>query len=70
MSSLNDEKGKPSSMRLMAVTALWMSFALAILSVLKPDPSGNGFWLAVTFIISAFCGKSVQKFAELLPRKG
>jgi hypothetical protein len=67
MSSLNDENGKPSSMRLMAVTALWMSFALAIIASLKPDPSGNGFWLSLSFVGFAFTGKSAQKFLEMMP---
>jgi hypothetical protein len=61
---LEEDNGNKSSMRLMALIALIAAIIFGVLILLRGDPSGNGLYLTIGFLIAAFCPKAIQKFAE------
>ena len=63
---LEDDRGNPSSMRLMSVVALIASIAFGLITVMHPVASQNtnGLYITMAFLIAAFAPKAVQKFAE------
>lgn len=64
---LEDDKGNPSSMRLMSVIALIASTTFGMLTILHPIASkeANGLYITVAFLLAAFAPKALQKFAEV-----
>ena len=64
---LEDDRGNPSSMRLMSVIALLASIAFGLLTVLSCNGQEGlpGVYLTVAFLLAAFAPKALQKFAEL-----
>ena len=70
---LEDDRGNPSSMRLMSVIALIASMVFGLLTILHPIASKdtNGLYITMAFLIAAFAPKALQKFAEAkFPPKG
>ena len=62
---LTDDQGSPSSMRLMSVLSLIVSFAFGLITILcEPADSMAGLYLTTAFLIGAFFPKALQKFAE------
>ena len=62
---LQDDKGTPSSMRLMSMIALLSSIGFGLISIFyKNGESENGLYLTIIFLLAAFAPKAVQKFAE------
>ena len=62
MSYLNDNEGKPSSMRLMSMLLLVVASGLAVLTAfgIAAGPPEHILY----FLLGAFAPKAVQKFAE------
>lgn len=62
---LTDDRGHPSSMRLMSMLALITSIAFGLITVLKTGVNhDNGLYITVLFVLAAFAPKALQKFAE------
>ena len=59
---LSDDKGNPSSMRLMSLLALLIAGCLAVTMVVGWGDKQTE--LVLYFLIAAFAPKTVQKFAE------
>ena len=69
---LEDDRGNPSSMRLMSVISLIASIAFGLVSILHPVASkgANGLYITMAFLLAAFAPKALQKFAEMrVPKK-
>jgi len=64
---LEDDKGNPSSMRLMSMIALFGSIAFGFISILhdSASTSENGLYITIAFLLAAFAPKALQKFAEV-----
>jgi hypothetical protein len=70
---LEDDRGSPSSMRLMSVIALIASIVFGLLTTLHPvaNQGTNGLYITMAFLLAAFAPKALQKFAEAkFPPKG
>ena len=63
---LDDDKGAPSSMRLMSMVALFASIAFGAISILHTaaGKNENGLYITFAFLLAAFAPKALQKFAE------
>ena len=61
---LTDDEGHPSSMRLMSILALLISFAFGLITLLCDVDNKDGMYLTTAFLIGAFFPKALQKFAE------
>ena len=63
---MNEEGGKPSTMRFMSVVSLFSSIGFATLTLIHPVASqgANGIYITFGFLIAAFAPKALQKFAE------
>ncbi len=61
---LSDDKGNPSSMRLMSMLALIVAAVLAFVEVMGWGSNGSKTELVLYFLVAAFAPKAVQKFAE------
>ncbi len=63
---LDDDKGSPSSMRLMSMVALFASIGFGIISILHTEAGKNlnGLYITFAFLLAAFAPKALQKFAE------
>ena len=63
---LNEEGGKPSTMRFMCIVSLFASVGFATITLLHPLASqgANGIWITFAFLLGAFAPKALQKFAE------
>ena len=62
---LTDDKGNPSSMRLMSMLALLIAGGLACVEVFGWGSGSGSTELVLYFLVAAFAPKAVQKFAEL-----
>ena len=66
---MTDDKGNPSSMRLMSLLALLIAGGLACVEVFSWGLSGEGkIELVLYFLVVVFAPKAVQKFAEKGPK--
>lgn len=65
-SYLEDDKGNPSSMRLMSMVALIASIAFGIITIFHTvdGKNLNGLYITFAFLLAAFAPKALQKFAE------
>ena len=63
-SYLEDDKGNPSSMRLMSMLALIIAAALAFVQEFELGSAESKSELVLYFLVAAFAPKAVQKFAE------
>ena len=64
---MDDDKGAPSSMRLMSMVALISSIAFGIITIfytVQGKNDFNGLYITSAFLIAAFAPKALQKFAE------
>jgi len=63
---LDDDKGTPSSMRLMSMVALIASIAFGIITIFHTvnGKNLNGLYITFAFLLAAFAPKALQKFAE------
>ena len=63
---LDDDKGAPSSMRLMSMVALIASIAFGIITIFHTveGKNLNGLYITFAFLLAAFAPKALQKFAE------
>lgn len=61
---MSDDKGNPSSMRLMSLLALGVAAALAFIQVFEWGSGADKTELVLYFLVAAFAPKAVQKFAE------
>lgn len=62
---LTDDKGHPSSMRLMSFVALSAAIAFGLIVLLHEGANAlNGLYLTIAFLLAAFAPKALQKFAE------
>ena len=64
LNPLNDDEGKPSSMRYMSAACLITAIGIAIWMVSASDPVEPGMDLVLLFLVAAFAPKTLQKFAE------
>ncbi len=76
ISYLNDDKGNPSSIRLMSMIALWAAIGFAFiglspiwaqlfgLTVKLGETQGQVTLIVFSFLLAAFAPKALQKFAE------
>ena len=64
---LEDDRGNPSSMRLMSIIALIGSIVFGLVSILHPvaNKGANGLYITMAFLLAAFAPKALQKFAEM-----
>ncbi len=70
---LEDDRGNPSSMRLMSAIALIGSIVFGLLTIMHPVASKgvNGLYITMAFLLAAFAPKAIQKFAEAkFPTRG
>ena len=63
---LKDDKGNPSSMRIMSISALAVAAGLAFIPVFFKEAEVDHM-LVLYFLTAAFAPKAVQKFAEKKP---
>ena len=63
-SYLDDDKGNPSSMRLMSMLALIVAAGLAFVEVFEWGSAESKSELVLYFLVAAFAPKAIQKFAE------
>lgn len=68
-SYMNDESGKPSSMRLMSMLSLLIAAGLAFIEVFEWGSDESKTELVLYFLVGAFAPKAVQKFAEKSPEQ-
>jgi len=63
---LEDDRGNPSSMRLMSMISLIAAIVFALITLLHDAASRgeNGLFIAGGFLLAAFAPKALQKFAE------
>jgi hypothetical protein len=63
---LEDDKGNPSSMRLMCAISLIASIAFGFITTLHStaSQSDNGLYITFAFLLGAFAPKAVQKAVE------
>ena len=61
---LKDADGKPSSMRLMSVIALFASIFFGWMTIESDAPNQNGVFITTAFLLAAFAPKALQKFIE------
>lgn len=61
---MTDDKGNPSSMRLMSLLALLIAGGLACVEVFGWGSSEGNTEIILYFLVAAFAPKAVQKFAE------
>ena len=62
---LTDNKGKPSSMRLMSWVALFAAITFGWITLTQKGNEPTGINITFGFLIAAFAPKAVQKFAEV-----
>jgi hypothetical protein len=67
---LKDADGKPSSMRLMSLIALFASIYFAWMTLHSATSSQNGVYITTAFLLAAFAPKALQKFIENYYPKG
>ncbi len=67
---LRDDDGKPSSMRLMNVIALFASIWFGWVTLNGDLPNQTGVYITSAFLIAAFAPKALQKFIENYYPKG
>ncbi len=60
----SDDRGNPSSMRLMSMLALIIAGCLAAVEVMGWGSGDSKAELVLYFLLAAFAPKAVQKFAE------
>ena len=63
---LDDDKGAPSSMRLMSVISLFASIGFGSITIFNrvEGTNQNGLFITFAFLLGAFAPKALQKFAE------
>lgn len=61
---LRDAEGKPSSMRLMSVVALFASIWFGWITISSTTENQNGVFITTAFLLAAFAPKALQKFIE------
>jgi len=61
---LKDADGKPSSMRLMSVIAVFASIWFGWMTLYSNMTSQNGVYITTAFLLAAFAPKALQKFIE------
>lgn len=61
---LKDADGKPSSMRLMSVIALFASILFGWMTIESAAQNQNGVFITTAFLLGAFAPKALQKFIE------
>lgn len=63
---LEDDKGNPSSMRLMCVISLIASIGFGLITTLHSAASKNenGLYITFAFLLGAFAPKALQKVME------
>jgi hypothetical protein len=67
---LKDDEGKPSSMRLMSLIALFASIGFGWMTLSSNATSQNGVYITTAFLLAAFAPKALQKFIENYYPKG
>lgn len=61
---LKDNDGKPSSMRLMSLIALFTSIWFGWITIKSTAVDKNGIYITTAFLLAAFAPKALQKFIE------
>lgn len=61
---MTDDRGNPSSMRLMSMLALGVAAVLALVEAFGLGSGESKTELVLYFLVAAFAPKAVQKFAE------
>ncbi len=61
---MTDDRGNPSSMRLMSMLALRVAAVLALVEAFGLGSGESKTELVLYFLVAAFAPKAVQKFAE------
>lgn len=61
---LKDQQGKPSSMRLMSLIALFASIGFGWIAITSNVQNQNGVYITIAFLLAAFAPKALQKFIE------
>lgn len=61
---MTDDRGNPSSMRLMSMLAFLVAAALALVEAFGLGSGEGKTELVLYFLVAAFAPKAVQKFAE------